>query len=362
MEDNSSIANEDSIINTTYYEQMKDSLNCTICCSLISDPKMCSSCETPFCKGCISNWYSQNNSCPMRCSDSIIVDINRSLKKIFDGLKLKCKYDCEVPLLTYSEHIIKCEDSRREIDCFNCGKKCKASEVKFKSDLEVEALRSEIALLKEKISGQTKNSGNNNSIFSSARSISSNINNNINSNISVSNGSMVIPSLLESGLKTLLSSWISQGLNYNLIYKASIHGFGASTFHSKCDNKGPNIVIMRTNFNKIIGGFTPLSWVTPINSGLFYKDSSGRTFLFSYSLQRKYELKSIEELAICCNKSYGPIFGNYDLLTVDNSDRYNCGNYDIGTCYSFIGDKNSFYGGTPYTLREIEVYTVSRSN
>lgn len=118
---------------------------------------------------------------------------------------------------------------------------------------------------------------------------------------------------------------------------------------------------MKTTFDKVIGGFTPLNWVSPQSSGIFFRDSTGKSFLFSYTLKKKYPLKSNNELAICCNKCYGPIFGNYDLLTVDDSDKNVCGNFDIGTCYEFDQSANAFYGGTPYKLKELEVYSVSRN-
>ena len=45
-----------------------------------------------------------------------------------------------------------------------------------------------------------------------------------------------------------------------LLYRATEHGDSVSTFHSKCDNKGENIVFYKTNKNKKFGGHSCKSW------------------------------------------------------------------------------------------------------
>ena len=50
-----------------------------------------------------------------------------------------------------------------------------------------------------------------------------------------------------------------------LLFRASRDGFLASTFHSKCDNKGPTITIVQSEEN-IFGGFTEESWSSKYSS------------------------------------------------------------------------------------------------
>ena len=133
VEQPNSIINEANIINKIYYEQMKEQLTCTICMDLFNDPLMCSKCETAYCGKCIKSWMSKNESCPMRCpkQSANIIDIHRSTKKFLDGLKLKCKYGCEVSLLAYNAHVIQCENSHKDdTNCWNCGNPSKPSEMK----------------------------------------------------------------------------------------------------------------------------------------------------------------------------------------------------------------------------------------
>ena len=42
-------------------------------------------------------------------------------------------------------------------------------------------------------------------------------------------------------------------------WHAKTDGWAASTFHSKCDNKGPTVTIIKVN-NYIFGGYTDVSW------------------------------------------------------------------------------------------------------
>jgi hypothetical protein len=49
-------------------------------------------------------------------------------------------------------------------------------------------------------------------------------------------------------------------LKLNLIYKAKKHGFKINDFHSRCDNKGPTISVIKSEHGKTFGGYTNLSW------------------------------------------------------------------------------------------------------
>ena len=46
---------------------------------------------------------------------------------------------------------------------------------------------------------------------------------------------------------------------FNLLYRASEHGFQSSQFHSKCDGKGNILTILKAN-GFIFGGFTSVIW------------------------------------------------------------------------------------------------------
>ena len=58
-----------------------------------------------------------------------------------------------------------------------------------------------------------------------------------------------------------LKSWLPTGLEgkWCLLFRASRDGFGTETFHSKCDNKGPTITVVKSG-GYIFGGYTEESW------------------------------------------------------------------------------------------------------
>ena len=63
--------------------------------------------------------------------------------------------------------------------------------------------------------------------------------------------------------RSLLTGWLpSQEGKWRLLYRASRDGFAAATFHSKCDNKGPTVTIVKSG-NNIFGGFAEESWTSP---------------------------------------------------------------------------------------------------
>ena len=58
-----------------------------------------------------------------------------------------------------------------------------------------------------------------------------------------------------------LKGWLPTDLEgeWRLLFRASRDGFETQTFHSKCDNKGPTITVVKSGRN-IFGGFTENSW------------------------------------------------------------------------------------------------------
>ena len=60
--------------------------------------------------------------------------------------------------------------------------------------------------------------------------------------------------------QSVLNGWLSlQEGKWKLLFRGSRDGFQAETLHSKCDNKGPTVTIVKSG-NNIFGGFTEISW------------------------------------------------------------------------------------------------------
>ena len=47
---------------------------------------------------------------------------------------------------------------------------------------------------------------------------------------------------------------------FKLLYRASENIFSAAEFHNKCDNVNNTLVLMETEFGKVVGGFNAQKW------------------------------------------------------------------------------------------------------
>ena len=105
---------------------------------------------------------------------------------------------------------------------------------------------------------------------------------------------------------------------FNFLFRASDHKYSAKKFHEICDNKPGMIVIIKSNWDNIFGGYTSKSWkVTDKKWGNYVTDKNAFLFLIKSdktSLQIKCPLllelkKNRVDDAIFCYNKYGPAFG-----------------------------------------------------
>ena len=64
--------------------------------------------------------------------------------------------------------------------------------------------------------------------------------------------------------RRVLKTWLPIKREWRLLFRASRDGFAALAFHSKCDNKGPTVTVVKSGGN-IFGGFTGNAWTSKIN-------------------------------------------------------------------------------------------------
>lgn len=168
------------IVNTDFYNSIKDLVTCSICLNVLIDPLSCNKCETSYCKNCLSQWKPsqslQSLSCPMKCVKPKFNEPNRVLKNILEKLEFTCEYAClNKKIFSYDQILIHllndCENVR--IDCSICSSKVRYKEyknstyyrtlIKLNSDLTrekeqnakllqtIEKLNSEIGRLRSEI-------------------------------------------------------------------------------------------------------------------------------------------------------------------------------------------------------------------
>lgn len=117
-----------------------------------------------------------------------------------------------------------------------------------------------------------------------------------------------------------------------MLYRATDNGFETKKFHEKCNGVSNTLTVCVTQFNKKIGGFTPLSWkVSSINQE-WKIDKSKESFLFSLTHNEKFILKDPNR-AICNGSGNGPWFGDGPDLVIKHKGNENLCTAEIGVSY-----------------------------
>ena len=155
-------------------------------------------------------------------------------------------------------------------------------------------------------------------------------------------------SLLGSDIEkiNLLTRWIlslniGQINKYQLIFSTDYYGFDSFCFHDICgqDYISNTLIIIKTENNDIIGGFTLASWKE--NSLLSYDD---KAFVFNLNKKQKFRVSNPSN-AINSRINEGPIFGVYDLIINGNKLKVqekmeSYGDNDLGIGQEFIKIEN----------------------
>jgi hypothetical protein len=111
-----------------------------------------------------------------------------------------------------------------------------------------------------------------------------------------------------------------------LLYRGTLHGFRASTFHAKCDNIPKTLTVVKAaESGNIFGGYTAATWDEPIWGTCYKKDANA--FLFSLVNKEKMPVKvnidkGQEMYAIKAKSSYGPTFGILSSAFSIDLDKY----------------------------------------
>ncbi len=92
-----------------------------------------------------------------------------------------------------------------------------------------------------------------------------------------------------------------------LLYRASENEFSVKRFHEECDGIADTVTVIWTEFDKKIGGFTPLKWSSPKN-GAYATDNGKESFIFSLTHNDKLTLQK-PEYAILNKADIGVAFG-----------------------------------------------------
>ena len=156
----------------------------------------------------------------------------------------------------------------------------------------------------------------------------------------------------EENKKNLLIKWISgigvgEIKKIKLIYSAEEYDFDSFSFHEICGSEDieNTLIIIKTENDDIIGGFTFASWRP--NSLITYDD---KAFLFNLNKEFKIRISNPSS-AINSRINDGPIFGIYDLII--NLDKMK-----VQEKMESFGDKNLELSSDNIKIINYEVFTV----
>ena len=146
-------------------------------------------------------------------------------------------------------------------------------------------------------------------------------------------------------------------VKFELLWKGSRDGYQAETFHTKCDNQGPTLTVIKSEHDKVFGGFTSVPWTS---ANKLINDPTA--FIYSLTRMGKYA-KQLNENSICDDPSCGPTFGcngGNDIWIRDDCNQPGYNHCVANRTYQLpAGAKNDFLAGSQnYSVKEIEVYAV----
>ncbi len=161
---------------------------------------------------------------------------------------------------------------------------------------------------------------------------------------------------------------LQQPKGFKLLFKASEHQFSAAKFYEHCDKVKNVLVLVKTQFGKVIGGYNPYGWSSEMN-GNYTVDQQKKCFLFSVDLKQKMDIVDINKAAYN-SKTYGPTFGGgHDLYLSDACNANKNSRSTFPYSYNFTAKPytnnqqswTAFCGATNgnyFGVTEYEVYRV----
>lgn len=159
-----------------------------------------------------------------------------------------------------------------------------------------------------------------------------------------------------------ISAWINRSMgktckrSFQLIFRGSNDGFSASDFHSKCDGKGPTMVVVKSKHGHVGGGFTNVSWQSPQKEKLV---ADPHAFIFTLKgLPVGHAMFSVDgahaNQSVCHDATSGPFWTVGLCLSTDcvsNAESYNY----LNSTYRI---PSHLFGSANFQVSDYEVYTV----
>ena len=155
-----------------------------------------------------------------------------------------------------------------------------------------------------------------------------------------------------------------KSIETKLLYRGSVNGMSATTFHEICDDKGPTLTVIHNEHDHIFGGYANKSWNWKMG-----KVADKKAFLWMVRPNVKVfgfkEDVTEGESAVSNSQYYGPMFGKGSDLWIGNQAKNNgcCSRTFKFDPKEMSGKENGMgYHDTiicSFDIKDYEVFTVS---
>ena len=162
---------------------------------------------------------------------------------------------------------------------------------------------------------------------------------------------------------TLLSAKLKEYIirrKIKLLYRGSENNFLSSKFHKLCDDHGPTIIIIKSNWGNIFGGYTSIKWSSDVG---YHKDNKSFLFLIrSKDNSSKYPVlfDCIDvDYAVKHDQNNGPMFGRYDLKIGNECDKdWSSYTYNVSKINRSYNHNNELCGEYNPTLNVRQYFKI----
>lgn len=172
--------------------------------------------------------------------------------------------------------------------------------------------------------------------------------------------------LLNKEQQVLINKLFQKGKQWSLIYKATRDGFSSEDFHNLCNNRGATLTLIqprnRIQMKKrdsIFGGYTTIPWSSRFG---FYRDPEAFLFRFTQNELIRFNIRSVDEVAVSHHATAGPVFGLGDIHICHRANENNFSFTKFPYCYEDLneyGKGRKTFSKTKYFLvKELEVYMM----
>lgn len=166
-------------------------------------------------------------------------------------------------------------------------------------------------------------------------------------------------------MKALLG-WLPEK-KLELLYRGSRDGWNSADFHRLCDDQGPTVVLIRSSFHHIFGGYSDQAWASWDTRWVI----SQHAFLFSLTDGKgrepaRLDLKNGAYPSIYLGKTCGPVFGDgnkgFDLFITSRPNKSPTSYSKLGSAFALPPgcDARTYLAGSRYffMVSEMEVFKV----